>query len=174
MCCLFLLQIIILLAYSANMKLDPVDKRILAALQTDGRITNQALAEIVGLSPSPCLRRVRLLEEAGAISGYTAQIDRKICGLNVTAFVRIRLKEHSRAAVDTFERHIATIDEIVECHLTSGEEDYLLQVVVESQEAYEHFMRVRLHSVPGIGAVETNFAFGVVKPLSPAPMVLSD
>lgn len=152
------------------MDLDPVDKRILAALQTNGRMTNQALAEAVGLSPSPCLRRVRLLEEAGAISGYAAQIDRKVCGVSVTAFVRIRLKEHTRSVVDTFERHISAIDEIVECHLMSGEEDYLLQVVVESQEAYEHFMRDRLHSVPGIGAIETNFAFGVVKKLSPIPL----
>lgn len=152
------------------MELDAIDKRILAALQRDGRMTNQALADAVGLSPSPCLRRVCLLEESGVIAGYTARLDRKACGLSVTAFVRIRLKEHSRSAVTAFERQIALIDEIVECHLTSGEEDYLLQVVVESQEAYERFMRDRLHSVPGIGAIETNFAFGTVKSLSPVPI----
>ncbi len=152
------------------MELDSVDKKILAALQADARITNQALAEQVGLSPSPCLRRVRLLEQNGAIVGYKAQINRKACGLSVTAFVRIRLKEHSQATVETFEKRIAAIDEIVECHLTSGEEDYLLQVVVDSHEGYERFMRDRLHAVPGIGAIETNFAFGVIKRLAPIPL----
>ena len=152
------------------MKLDKTDKKILAALQGDARMTNQALADKVGLSPSPCLRRVRLLEKSGAIVGFKAQINRKVCGLSVTAFIRIRLNEYTRETVEKFEKGLTQIDEIIECHLTSGEEDYLLQVVVDSHEGYERFMRDRLQTMPGIGAVETNFAFGVIKRLSPIPL----
>ncbi|WP_233346730.1 Lrp/AsnC family transcriptional regulator [Hyphobacterium sp. CCMP332] len=151
-------------------RLDRIDRKILMALQTDGRLTNQALADLVGLSPSPCLKRVRALEAARLIRTYFAEIDRKACGLSVTAFVRIRLKDHSPDTVATFERKIAAIDAVIECHLMSGGEDYLLEVVVSGHDGYERFMREELHPVPGIGAIETNFSISAIKHRSPCPI----
>jgi Lrp/AsnC family leucine-responsive transcriptional regulator len=151
-------------------RLDRIDRKILMALQTDGRLTNQALADLVGLSPSPCLKRVRALEAARLIRTYFAEIDRKACGLSVTAFVRIRLKDHSPDTVATFERKIAAIDAVIECHLMSGGEDYLLEVVVAGHDGYERFMREELHPVPGIGAIETNFSISAIKHRSPCPI----
>ena len=151
-------------------RLDRIDRKILMALQSDGRLTNQALADLVGLSPSPCLKRVRALEAAGLIRTYFAEIDRKACGLSVTAFVRIRLKDHSPDTVATFERKIAAIDAVIECHLMSGGEDYLLEVVVSGHDGYERFMREELHPVPGIGAIETNFSISAIKHRSPCPI----
>jgi len=150
--------------------MDRTDRRLLAALQRDGRITNQALADQVGLSPSPCLRRVRALEDQGLITGYAAQLDRNKAGLPITAFLRIKLANHAPDTVAAFERAILRLDEVLECHLTSGAEDYLLQVVVDSQAGYERFMRERLHPVPGIGAIETSFAFGTVKRTTVLPV----
>ncbi|WP_394692944.1 Lrp/AsnC family transcriptional regulator [Hyphobacterium sp.] len=151
-------------------RLDRIDRKILMALQSDGRLTNQSLADLVGLSPSPCLKRVRALETAGLIRTYFAEIDRKACGLAVTAFVRIRLKDHSPDTVATFERKIAAIDAVIECHLMSGGEDYLLEVVVSGHDGYERFMREELHPVPGIGAIETNFSISAIKHRSPCPI----
>ena len=153
------------------MTFDAIDRRIVRALQRDGRMTNQALAEAVGLSPSPCLRRVRNLEADGGITGYCAQVDRRTYGLPITAFIRVRLKSHDKDLVEAFEQGIQRLDEVLECHLITGAEDYLLQVVVSSHEAYEHFMRNKLHRVPGIGGVETSFAYGQVKATAVLPMV---
>ncbi len=149
---------------------DRLDKKILMALQTDGRLTNQALADQVGLSPSPCLKRVRALEQAGMIRAYFAEIDRKACGLSVTAFVRIRLTDHSPKTVTTFERKITAIEEVVECHLMTGGEDYLVEVVVSDHDDYERFMRQQLHPVPGIASIETNFSISALKHRAPCPV----
>lgn len=150
--------------------MDSTDRRLLTALQQDGRISNQALADQIGLSPSPCLRRVRALEERGLITGYAALLDRTQAGLPITAFLRIKLANHAPATVSGFEKAILRLDEVLECHLTSGAEDYLLQVVVDSQAGYERFMRERLHPVPGIAAIETSFAFGTVKRTTALPL----
>ena len=150
--------------------MDSTDRRLLTALQQDGRISNQALADQIGLSPSPCMRRVRALEERGLITGYAALLDRTKAGLPITAFLRIKLANHAPATVSGFEKAILRLDEVLECHLTSGAEDYLLQVVVDSQAGYERFMRERLHPVPGIAAVETSFAFGTVKRTTALPL----
>ncbi|WP_420434488.1 Lrp/AsnC family transcriptional regulator [Hyphobacterium sp.] len=150
--------------------LDTLDKKILMALQRDGRLTNQALSDAVGLSPSPCLKRVRALEADGFIRGYHAEIGRKVCGLSVSAFVRIRLTDHSSETVTTFEREIARVDEVVECHLMSGGQDYLLEVVVSGHDAYAQFLKDRLHVIPGIGAIETNFSISALKHRSPCPI----
>lgn len=143
--------------------MDAIDRKIVRALQRDARMTNQDLAAEVGLSPSPCLRRVRALERSGVIEGYEARVNRRAYGLPMTVFVRVRLKEHARDVVDTFERRIALLDDVLECYVTSGAEDYLLQVVVDSQDGYRRFMRERLQAIPGIAAVESSFAFGVIK-----------
>ncbi|CAJ0809775.1 DNA-binding transcriptional activator DecR [Ralstonia wenshanensis] len=143
--------------------MDKKDRQIIAALQKEGRLTNQELSERVNLSPSPCLRRLRLLEDAGIIRGYTAIVDEEAYGLPVTAFVHIRLQQHSREVVSTFENRIRAIDAILDCYVLTGEADYLLRVLVESLQDYEQFVRGQLHAIPGIAAIDTSFAYGVVK-----------
>lgn len=143
--------------------MDAKDLQILRELQNDGRISNAELAERVALSPSPCLRRVRLLEERGVIEGYTTIVNQKAYGLPVTVFTQIRLDHHSTEAAQIFERAVQTIDEIMDCHLMTGETDYMLRVVVSSLEEYEQFVRNRLHPIPNIDSINTSFAYGVVK-----------
>lgn len=143
--------------------MDAKDRQIIRALQQDGRLTNLDLAARVNLSPSPCLRRVRLLEEAGVIRGYSADVDPKAVGLRITAFIRISLLRHDGDAVGRFEAKVQEIDEILDCHLLTGEADYLLRVMVPSIDAYESFVRTRLHAVPGIGSITTSFVYGTVK-----------
>lgn len=143
--------------------MDDKDRQIIRALQADGRLSNQDLADRVSLSPSPCLRRLRNLEAAGVITGYTALVDQKAWGLPITAFIRIRLERHSEAVVKTFDEHIARIDEVLDCYLLAGGDDYLLRVVVGSLEAYEDFIRRRIHAIPGVASIDTSFAYGVVK-----------
>lgn len=150
---------------------DRIDRRIVRELQADGRLTNQALAERVSLSPSPCLRRVRLLEEAGVIRGYTAIVDQEKVGLPVNAFVSVRLERPSPEAMRNFEVRIQRFDEIQECYLMTGTRDYLLHVVSQSLKSYEQFVREQLTQIPGIGAIETSFAFGRVKWINRYPAV---
>lgn len=143
--------------------MDAKDRQIIRALQEDGRLTNQDLAERVHLSPSPCLRRLRNLEAAGVITGYTALVDQKAYGLPITVFIRIRLERHSEETVRTFEQQIGRIDEVLDCYLLAGGDDYLLRVIVASLEAFEDFIRRRIHAIPGIASIDTSFAYGVVK-----------
>jgi Lrp/AsnC family leucine-responsive transcriptional regulator len=144
-------------------EIDAKDRQILRALQENARLTNQELAERVNLSPSPCLRRVRLLEERGLITGYTALVDQKAYGLPLTAFVRIRLEHHNEEAATTFERRVAAIEDIQDCYLLSGDADYLLRVAASDLDSYERFVRQRLHAIPGIASIVTSFAYGIVK-----------
>lgn len=143
--------------------MDEKDRQIIRTLQREGRMSNQDLAEAVNLSPSPCLRRLRNLEKAGVILGYSARVDPKAYGLAITAFVRIRLERHDETTVQTFEQEVARMEEVLECHVMTGQTDYQLRVVVESLDAYEEFIRVRLHRVGGIGSIDTSFAYGTVK-----------
>ncbi len=144
-------------------QIDAKDGRIIRELQRHGRLTNLELAERVNLSPSPCLRRVRLLEEAGVITGYSADVDPRAYGLRITAFIRITLQRHDRAAVHRFEEQVRGIDEILDCYLLTGEADYLLRVMVSDLEAYEQFVRNRLHGIPGISSIMTSLVYGTVK-----------
>lgn len=153
------------LADSANIEklMDAKDRQIITALQRDGRLTIQDLSEQVNLSPSPCLRRVRMLEEAGVITGYTAVVNEQAYGLPITALVHIRLERHTEAVVKAFEREIGVIDEIVDCYVMTGAADYLLRVLVSSLQDYERFVRTKLHLIKGIAGIETSFAYGVIK-----------
>jgi Lrp/AsnC family leucine-responsive transcriptional regulator len=151
--------------------MDEKDQQIVAALQDNGRLTNQELSERVNLSPSPCLRRVRLLEESGVIKGYTAVVDEATFGLPITAFVRIRLERHTQAAVAAFERKVRDIDAIIDCYVMTGDADYLLRVLVESLQDYESFVRTRLHMIEGIASIDTSFAYGTVKRATRFPRV---
>ncbi len=138
--------------------LDPIDRRILEELQANGRITNQELADLVGLSPSPCLRRVRQLEAENVIARYVALIDPEAMGLSVTAFVRIRLDQQDDRHLAEFEAAVAGFPEVMECYLMTGEADYQLRVLVTSLGAFEDFLRHRLTRVPGVANVTTSFA----------------
>ena len=151
--------------------MDRIDYAILRALQADGRITIQELAREVGLSPSPCLRRVRLLERAGTIRGYTALVDERQYGLSITAFLRVRLDRHSDERVARFERAVNGIDEVLECHVLAGDFDYMLRILVADLRAYERFIRKHIHTIPGIAAIETAFAYGTIKRSSVLPGV---
>jgi DNA-binding Lrp family transcriptional regulator len=150
--------------------LDDIDKHILLELQLDGRLTNQELADRVGLSPSPCLRRVRALEQAGVITGYRAVVSPEAVGLSITALVRLTLSSHAQDAVEAVERELRDVPEIVEAYLLAGDADYLVKVVVASFAAYEVFVRDRLRTIPSLASIETTFAFGTTKPVSPLPV----
>lgn len=143
--------------------MDKKDLQILNQLQLDARLSNHELAQRVNLSPSPCLRRVRQLERAGVIRGYTAIVDQQALGLPITVFIRIALERHDTATVGEFERRIRDIDEIMDCFLMTGQRDYLLRVVASSLEGYERFIREVIHTIPGIASIDTSFAYGVVK-----------
>lgn len=142
----------------SNMALDELDRKILEELQANGRITNQDLSERVGLSPSPCLRRLRQLEEDGVISRYVALVDPAALGLSVTAFVRVRLDQQDDQHLTVFEDAVASFPEVMECYLMSGEADYQLRVLVGSLNTFEDFLRGRLTRIPGVAQVTTSFA----------------
>lgn len=145
------------------MVLDAIDKEILAVLQQDGRISNTDLAEQVGLSPSPCLRRMRLLEEHGFISRYVAWVDQKRVGLPVSIFISIKLDRQSEDAIEHFENEIRGYPEVLECYLMTGSRDYLLRVVAADVEAYERFLKEKLTRVKGVASIESSFALNQVK-----------
>lgn len=145
------------------MKLDSIDCQILAELQANGRLSNQDLSERVGLSPSPCLRRVRLMEEAGIILGYKAIVDQKALGLPITAFIRIKLDRHDDETVKSVESRICTMPEVIDLWLMTGQWDYQLRVLAADLEAYEGFVRGKLQRLSGISAIDTSFAYGCVR-----------
>ena len=140
------------------MTLDRYDRAILHLLQQDGRISNQDLAERIGLSPSPCLRRVRTLEESGIISGYRAQLNPRKLGLTLTALIYISMDLHTPERFEQFETAIGTIPEIVECLLITGQSaDYQLRAVVKDMDAYQELLLNRITRIPGVSGVHSNF-----------------
>lgn len=142
------------------MKLDRIDIRILHELQKNGRITNVELAELVHLSPSPCLMRVKKLQKAGYITGYAAQIDIAKLGPTVTVFTEVTLKNHRKIDFDQFQRAAEKVDEIVECHLLSGGYDYLLKFVTGGISDYQTIMERLIDMEIGI---DKYFSFVVIK-----------
>lgn len=148
---------------STTVELDDVDHRILRAIQEDGRMTVQAIANRVGLSASPCLRRIRLMEAAGVISAYSAVVDQQRVGLPVSVFVSIKLERQRAPELDRFARAISGWPEVMECYLMTGQRDYLLRVVCSDLRAYETFLREKLTQVEGVGSIESSFALDQVK-----------
>lgn len=151
--------------------MDHKDRQIIRALQRNGRATNLELAAEVNLSPSPCLRRVRLLEESRIITGYRADVDAAAYGLSLLVYIRIRLEKHSKEIVARFESRVRALDEVLECHLMTGPVDYLLRVVVSDLKAYEEFIRDRLHLIEGIASIDSSFVYGTVKNTGVFPQV---
>ncbi|MEO1138135.1 MAG: Lrp/AsnC family transcriptional regulator [Pseudomonadota bacterium] len=146
-----------------NTKLDATDRKIVRALQKNGRMSNLDLSAEVNLSPSPCLRRLRNLERTGVIKGYSIDVDAAAYGLPVMVFVRVSLEKHSEDTVKHFENRVRSIPEVLECFVMTGPSDYLLRVVVSDLEDYERFVRQRLHPVGGISSIDSSFVYGQVK-----------
>ena len=153
-----------------NLKLDAIDRRILLALQRDARLTNVELAQSVGLSPSPCLRRVRLLEESGVIDGYHATLNRSGIGLGLTVFVSVKVERHHDKDAAAFRAAVQDLPEVVSCHLVSGEADFLLQIVVPDLAAYERLLLGALLKLPGVNDIRSNFAIQTVKEQGSLPL----
>ncbi len=153
--------------------LDAIDRKILAALQENARLPNVQLAEAVGLSPSPCLRRVRELEEQGVIQRYVTLLNPAPIGLPVSVFVNVTLERQVELALDRFEKAILGRPEVMECYLMTGDADYLLRVVAADLAAYERFLIDHLTRVRGVASIKSSFALKQVKyrtalPLGPA------
>jgi Lrp/AsnC family transcriptional regulator, leucine-responsive regulatory protein len=147
----------------SQFKLDEIDRRILSALQQDGRLTLAELSQKVGLSASPCHRRVRLLEERGVIERYAAVINQRSVGLPVSVFISIKLESQREDSLQKFAKAIAPWPEILECYLMTGQRDYLLRVVVADLAAYEVFLKTKLTRLNGISSIESSFALEQVK-----------
>jgi Lrp/AsnC family leucine-responsive transcriptional regulator len=150
--------------------LDAIDRKIVAALQIDARLTMLQLAEQVGLSPSPCARRVRLLEAAGIIQGYVAVIGEKQVGLPVSVFASIKLERQREEELDRFARAVAQWPEVLDCYLMTGQRDFLMRIVVRDLEAYEHFLKDKLTRLDGVASIESSFALGQVKRSNALPL----
>jgi len=151
-------------------KIDAIDRKIIAAIQIDGKITAQELATRVGLSASPCARRLRLLEESGIIKGYTAVIDQKKAGLPISAFASIKLERQREEDLDRFAQAVTRWPEVVDCYLMTGQRDYLMRIVVRDLEAYERFIKEKLTRLKGIASIETSFALDQVKRSEALPL----
>jgi Lrp/AsnC family transcriptional regulator, leucine-responsive regulatory protein len=143
--------------------LDALDRKILGLLQEDGRMSLADLATQVGLSPSPCLRRVRMLERAGVIARSVAVLDQQAVGLPVSVFVSVKLERQREEGLDRFAKAIARWPEVLECYLMTGPRDYLLRVVVADLAAYERFLKHKLTRLEGVASIESSFALEQVK-----------
>jgi Lrp/AsnC family transcriptional regulator, leucine-responsive regulatory protein len=154
----------------ANPDLDAIDCRIIAALQTEGRLSNVDLADRVGLSPSPCLRRVQRLERDGYIEAYRAVPRRSRVGLGVTVFLGVRIDNHADERCNDFEATVTAMPEVVACHMISGEFDYLLEVVVPDIERYRQVLNDTLLAMPIVKEVRSNIAIQTLKTAAPLPL----
>jgi Lrp/AsnC family leucine-responsive transcriptional regulator len=155
----------------ARMSLDDTDLRILGALQEDARVTNSELAQRVFLSPSPCLRRVRELEEGGVIRRYATLLDPLALGLTVSVFIQVSLEKQVQNALDTFEKSVHAREEVMECYLMTGDADYLLRVVVPDVPSIERFIVDYLARIPGVASIKSSFALKQVKYKTALPLV---
>jgi Lrp/AsnC family leucine-responsive transcriptional regulator len=145
------------------MKLDKFDKQILDIIQKDGKISNQDLAEQVGLSPSPCLRRVKALEDAGIIVGYRGLVDAKKLGLGLIALIQIAMDKHTQERFEYFESEIKAIPEVLECLLITGQTaDYLIKVVVQDLEHYQRLLLQKITKINGVTGVHSSFVLSKV------------
>ncbi|WP_421693597.1 Lrp/AsnC family transcriptional regulator [Aestuariivirga sp.] len=145
------------------MKIDEIDRKLIAYLQANCLLTVQDLAERVGLSASPCARRIRLLEKAGVIKGYVAVIDLMKVGLPISVFVSVKLERQREEELDRFSEAIMRWPEVADCYLMTGQRDYLLRVVVSDLASFERFLKDKLTRLEGVASIESSFALGEVK-----------
>ena len=152
-------------------KLDRYDRRILKILQEDGRISNQDLADRIGLSPSPCLRRVRALEESGVITGYRALLDARRLGLTLMALVQISMDRHTPERFERFDAAVSALPEVLECLLITGQEaDYQLKVVVPDMDAYQALLLNKITRIEGVTGVHSSFVMRQVVSRTALPL----
>lgn len=151
--------------------LDELDQRILAELQADGGLSNQELAERVGLSPSPCSRRVKALEDAGIIKHRVALLDKRLLGLSLTAIIQISMDRHTADRFEAFENKVRNYPEVQECYLITGSNaDYLLKVVVPDMESYQHFLLDKITRIEGVSGVHSSFVMRSVSDTTRLPL----
>jgi Lrp/AsnC family leucine-responsive transcriptional regulator len=154
------------------MEIDRFDRQILQILQTEGRISNQELADRIGLSPSPCLRRVKALEESGLIAGYRALVSAKALGLTLMALIHISMDRHTPERFSDFEAAIADIPEVMECLLITGQAaDYQLKVVVKDLDAYQELLLKRITGIKGVSGVHSSFVLRRVVDKTALPLI---
>ena len=140
------------------MEIDRFDRQILQVLQKNGRISNQDLADLIGLSPSPCLRRVRALEEAGLITGYRAMVNAQLLGYTLMALIYISMDKHTPERFENFEQKIREISEVLECLLITGQDaDYQIKVVVQDMDAFQDLLLNRITRIQGVTGVHSSF-----------------
>lgn len=153
--------------------MDRYDIRILETLQSDGRISNQELADRVGLSPSPCLRRVRALEESGMITGYRALVDARQLGLNLIALIHISMDRHTPERFANFDRIVSNLPEVMECLLITGQDaDYQLKVIVRDMEDYQRLLLEKITRIEGVTGVHSSFVMRQVISKTALPISL--
>ena len=152
--------------------MDRTDLRILDLLQTDAARSTTEIAEAVGLSPSPCWRRIALLEQQGVIRRRVALLDRERLGLGVTVVVQVRLTTHGRQSLVDFEERVRELPEVMQCFTVMGAIDFVLIVVTTDIRAYERFMRERLSQLPGVQAIESNIVMSAIKDTTALPLEL--
>ncbi|NHK27504.1 Lrp/AsnC family transcriptional regulator [Parvularcula flava] len=152
------------------MKLDQIDRKILHYLQENARITNADLAEKVGLSPTPCLRRLRRLETEGIIKGYRTEINREALGVGVTVVILIKLEKEDETSLRSFEAEISQRPEVMECYLVTGKFDYFLRVIIPTLTAYETFLSETLLRMSNVASVESSFTLREVTKKAVVPL----
>lgn len=153
------------------MTFDSIDRNILRLLQEDGRMTNVELAERVGLTAPPCLRRVRALEEAGAIRGYHAELDPATLGFPITVFAMVSLRSQAERDLAAFEAHVATIPEIRECYMLNGEIDFILKIVASDLKSFQDILTTHLTPAPNVASVKTSLTIRAAKHEPGIPVV---
>ena len=154
------------------MPFDRIDRQILSLLQEDGRMTNVELAERVGLTAPPCLRRVRALEEAGAIHGYHAALDPASLGYSITVFALVSLRSQAESDLSAFETHVATIPEVRECHMLNGEIDFILKIVATDLKSFQDILTTQLTTAPNVTSVKTSLTIRTSKQLPGIPVIV--
>jgi DNA-binding Lrp family transcriptional regulator len=150
--------------------LDQIDRRLLAELQDDGRMTNVELAQRVGLTAPPCLRRVRALEDEGVIKGYHAELDPSKLGYAITVFALVSLKSQAEEALRQFEDHMRTLPEVRECHMLNGEIDFILKIVSRDLQSFQEFLTSKLTPAPNVASVKTSLTIRTAKQLPGVPL----
>ena len=153
-----------------KISLNNTDRKILKALQENARISNVELASAVGLSPSPCLRRVKILENEGVIEKYVCLLDQGIVGFPVSVFVNVTLERQVESALEEFESAIAERPEVMECYLMTGDADYLLRVVTVDLASYERFLVNHLTRIPGVSSIKSSFSLKQVSYRTALPL----
>ncbi len=150
--------------------IDDTDRRILSALQRNGRLQNQELAKLVGLSPSPCLRRVRRLEREGFIERYGAVLNRTRLGFGITAFLSIEIERNRKAETELLREQIRKLPQVVACHIITGDADFLLEIVAADLAAFSEFVLAVVNKLPAIKAIRSSISLEAVKASAPLPI----